>query len=221
MYASHDRIKRKLPQRTTMRAVALEIERVMASDSAQITHLLRAWANGDGTALERLTPLVYEQLRRLAHRDMRNEPAGHPLQSTALVHEAYVRLASGGTVEWRDRRHFFAVAARVMRRVLVDAARERGALKRGGGVEHVNRYTTIDFDNLPALSGDRSAEVRALDEALETLARLDRRRAQVVELRFFGGLSVNETAETLDVSAQTVMRDWRLARAWLTRELRP
>jgi RNA polymerase sigma factor (TIGR02999 family) len=203
-----------------MRAETLDIER-MGSDSAEITHLLRAWANGDSTALDRLTPLVYDQLRRLAHRDMRNEPTGHPLQSTALVHEAYVRLASGDTVDWRDRRHFFAVAARVMRRVLVDAARERDALKRGGGVEHVNRYTTIDFDTLPALSDDRSAEVCALDEALEMLARLDPRRAQVVELRFFGGLSVVETADALDVSPQTVMRDWRLARAWLTRELRP
>jgi len=190
----------------------------MASEETpDITGLLRAWADGNGDALDRLTPLVYDQLRRLAHREMRREASGHPLQSTALVHEAYVRLVSGRAVDWRDRRHFFAVAVKVMRRVLVDTARERASIKRGGRVEHMDRHA--DFDALPALSPERSADICGVDDALNALARLDRRRAQVIELRFFGGLSVEETADVLQVSPQTVMRDWRLARAWLTREL--
>jgi RNA polymerase sigma factor (TIGR02999 family) len=198
-------------------------DEAMTAPTPEITDLLRRWTDGDRDALNELTPLVYQQLRHVAHHHMVKEQAGHPLQTTALVHEAYLRLASAGTMHLRDRRHFFAVAARMMRRVLVDAARERAARKRGGGATHVGQGqgTALDLDTLPALSPNRAADLCAVDDALEALARLDDRRAQVVELRFFGGLSVEETADVLEVSPQTVMRDWRLARAWLTRELRP
>jgi RNA polymerase sigma factor (TIGR02999 family) len=151
---------------------------------------------------------------------MRQERAGHALQTTALVHEAYLRLAAIGELEWQDRGHFFAVCSRIMRRILVDAARAQATAKRGGHVEHVASASAIDFDEFPAPDTNRPAEVCALDDALTSLALLDPRRAHVIELRFFGGLSVEQTAETLAVSPQTVMRDWRLARAWLTRELR-
>jgi RNA polymerase sigma factor (TIGR02999 family) len=192
----------------------------MLSKPSEITRLLRAWGRGDPAALDRLTPLVYEQLRRLAANHMRKEQAGHALQPTALVHEAYLRLVKIGDLEWKDRVHFFAVSSRIMRRILVDTARARIAEKRGGQVEHEAHATSIDFDRLPASDSERSAEVCALDDALTTLAQIDPRRAQVIEMRFFGGLSVDETAEALTVSPQTVMRDWKLARAWLTRELR-
>lgn len=188
----------------------------MASD---ITHLLRAWTGGDRAALDQLTPLVYGQLRQLAAHHMRKERPGHLLQTTALVNEAYLRLLSGGAVEWRDRAHFFAVSSRVLRRVLVDAARKRLAVKRGGPLAHVAQGSDIELDRFPAPATDKPAEICALDAALSSLAQLDARRAQVIELRFFGGLSIEETAEALGVSPQTVMRDWRLARAWLTREL--
>jgi len=193
----------------------------VGADPAEITRLLRAWGGGDRHALERLTPLVYDQLLRLARRQMRAEQQGHTLQSTALVHEAYLRLAQAGDIEWNDRAHFFAVAAQMMRRILVDAARARATKKRGGDMDRVDHADTGDLDGLPAMSTERAADVCAIDDALASLARLDPRRAQVVELRFFGGLTIEETAAAMNISPQTVMRDWDFARAWLTRQLRP
>jgi RNA polymerase sigma factor (TIGR02999 family) len=190
-----------------------------SGESAEITRLLRAWGRGDSAALERLTPLVYERLRRMARSYMRNERPGHTLQATALVNEAYLRLVDARDLDWTDRAHFFAVCARVMRRILVDAARSRAAAKRGGQAERAEHSTAIDLDQLPLPGTEMSAQVCALDEALNALARIDARRAQVIELRFFGGLTVEETSQVLQISAQTVMRDWRLARAWLAREL--
>jgi RNA polymerase sigma factor (TIGR02999 family) len=187
--------------------------------SADITVLLKAWRNGDEGALEELTPLVYEQLRRLAQGFVRREPAGQSLQATALVHEAYLRLIDATRVDWHDRAHFFAVAARVMRRILIDAARARRSAKRGGDVARIDHSSSFDFDALPDPGSAQAATLCALDDALTSLAQLDTRRAQVIELRFFGGLTVEETAEVLKVSPQTVMRDWSLARAWLAREL--
>jgi RNA polymerase sigma factor (TIGR02999 family) len=186
---------------------------------ADITRLLRAWRNGDAGALNALTPLVYDELRRLARRYVRGERAGHSLQATAIVHEAYLRLIDANGVNWQDRAHFFAVAARVMRRILIDAARARRAAKRGGDVAHINHSSAFDFDALPDAASDHAVALCELDDALTSLARLDGRRAQVIELRFFGGLTVEETAHVLEVSPQTVMRDWSLARAWLAREL--
>jgi RNA polymerase sigma factor (TIGR02999 family) len=184
-----------------------------ATSSAEITRLLQAWGGGDAAALESLTPLVYAELRRMARRSMRRENPGHTLQPTALVNEAYLRLVDIAQVRWQDRAHFFAVAAQTMRRILVDAARARVAGKRGGGAVHVNLDESIDA--MP----DRGSQLVALDDALEALARLDPRKAKVIEMRFFGGLSVEETAEVLRISADTVMRDWKMARAWLMREL--
>jgi RNA polymerase sigma factor (TIGR02999 family) len=189
------------------------------SDSAPITQLLKAWAAGDSVALSRLTPLVYDELRRMAHNYVRRERIGLTLQGTALVNEAFLRLVDGRTVDWRDRTHFFAVSARIMRRILVDAARARAAIKRGGQAARVEHAEDIDFDQLPAGASETSRQVCALDEALDALARIDPRRAQVVELRFFGGLTVEETGDVLQISPQSVMRDWRLARAWLANEL--
>lgn len=190
------------------------------TNSQEVTSLLKAWSQGDASALDRLTPLLYDELRRLAHGYMRHERAGHTLQTTALVNEAYLRLVDVKQVAWQDRAHFFAVAARAMRRVLVDAARTRASLKRGGHRERVEHSTAIDFDQFPSAQSDRAAEVCQLDDALNALVQMDARRAQVIELRYFAGLSVEETAEVLQVSPQTVMRDWRIARAWLARELR-
>ena len=190
-----------------------------AGESAEITRLLKAWGRGDAAALDRLTPLVYDHLLRMARNYMRHERIGHTLQPTALVNEAYLRLVDARDLDWRDRTHFFAVCARVMRRILVDAARSRAAIKRGGQVDRVEHSTPIDFDQLPTAGAEMGAQVCALDEALNALERIDPRRAQVIELRFFGGLTVEETAQVLQISAQTVMRDWRLARAWLAREL--
>ena len=189
--------------------------------SAEITRLLKAWGRGDSAALDRLTPLVYEQLHRMARRYMRNERPGHTLQATALVNEAFLRLVDTRDLAWTDRTHFFAVCARVMRRILMDAARSRAAVKRGGQADRAEHSTAINLDDLPARGTEMSAQVCALDEALDTLARIDPRRAQVIELRFFGGLTVEETGQVLQISPQTVMRDWRLARAWLARELSP
>jgi len=189
------------------------------AESAEITRLLRAWGRGDEAALERLTPIVYDRLHRMARGYMRGERPGHTMQATALVNEAFLRLLDARDLDWADRAHFFAVSARVMRRILVDAARSRAALKRGGGVKRVEHSTAIDLDDLPTPDTEMSAQVCALDEALNALAQIDPRRAQVVEFRFFGGLSVEETGQMLHVSPQTVMRDWRLARAWLAREL--
>jgi RNA polymerase sigma factor (TIGR02999 family) len=188
--------------------------------SADITNLLQAWSHGDAAALDRPTAELHEELRDMAHRYMRHERAGHTLQTTALVNETYLRLVDAKGVDWHDRVHFLAVCAQEMRRILVDAARKRAAAKRGGKLARVNHSTAVDFEQLPAADSERAAELCALDDALNALSQIDPRRAQVIELRFFGGLSVEETAEVLNVSPQTVMRDWRLARAWLARELR-
>ena len=193
---------------------------MVPTKSAEITSLLKAWSSGDSAALDRLTPLIYDELRHLAHRYMSHERAGQTLQATALVNEAYLRLVDVKGVDWQDRVHFLAVAARIMRRILIDAARSRASVKRGGQLERADHSKPIDFDQLPAAGSDRAAELCALDDALNSLGQLDARRAQVIELRFFGGLTVEETAEVLKVSPQTVMRDWKLARAWLARELR-
>jgi RNA polymerase sigma factor (TIGR02999 family) len=194
---------------------------VTASETAGITVLLKAWRDGDRSALDRLTPLLYGELRRLAYRFMQQERAEHTLQATALVNEAYLRLVDIKAVDWQDRAHFMAVASQTMRRVLVDAARARAAEKRGGGMERLDGGASgVDLDGMPAPGTDRALDVCALDEALDALARMDPRRAQVIELRFFGGLTVEETAEILQISPQSVMRDWKLARAWLMRELR-
>jgi len=192
----------------------------MLLPSADVTALLKAWRGGDDDALDRLTPLVYAHLRQLGRQYVRKERAGARLAATSLVHEAYIRLVDARAVDWQDRAHFFAVSARIMRRLLVDAARARASTKRGGGMQRVDHSTAVDFDRLPAVGTDRAAEIEALDDALSALAKQDPRRAQVIELRFFGGLSVEETGEALGVSPQTVMRDWRLARAWLGVALR-
>ena len=190
-----------------------------STGSAEITQLLKAWSQGDHTALERLAPEVYEQLRRMARRHMRRERAGHTLQTTALVNEVYLRLVDVDDVSWQDRAHFFAVSAQMMRRILVDAARARASVKRGGRAERVDHPTDVDFDQIPDLSSQRDRELIAVDDALEALARMDPRKTRVIELRFFGGLSVEETAAVLRISPQSVMRDWKLAKAWLAREL--
>jgi len=184
-----------------------------ANESAEVTRLLRAWAEGDASALERLTPLVYAELRRRAHNYLRNERKGHTLQTTALANEAWLRLVDLTRVDWKDRAHFFAVAAQLMRHILVDGARSRLREKRGGAA------IRVDFDQIPEISTGRDNELVAVDDALKALAEVDSRKAQVIELRFFGGLSVQETAEVLKVSEQTVLRDWRLARSWLIREM--
>jgi RNA polymerase sigma-70 factor (ECF subfamily) len=183
-----------------------------ASENAEVSGLLRAWSDGDRAALDRLTPIVYDELRRLARRYMRGERPGHSLQTTALVNEAYIRLIDYKSMQWQNRAHFFAVSSQLMRRILVDHAR-RHNLKRGGGLPHVS------FEDTAEVCGDRAADLVALDDALDALARIDHRKVQVVEMRFFGGLSVEETAEVLKVSPITVMRDWSTAKAWLYREL--
>ena len=180
-----------------------------------ITGLLRAWRDGDAAALAALTPLVYGELRRVAAQHMRRERPDHTLQATALVHEAFLRLTGGASPAWEDRAHFFKAAARIMRHVLVDHARARGYAKRGGGGLRIS----IEDGAAAVLAAERAPDLVALDEALDRLERLDPRQHQVVELRFFGGLSVEETAEALGVSAITVKRDWRSARAWLFAEL--
>jgi RNA polymerase sigma-70 factor (ECF subfamily) len=178
----------------------------------EVSTLLRAWSGGDQSALERLTPIVYDGLRRLARRYMRRERPGHSLQTTALVNEAYMRLVDYERMQWQDRAHFFAVSAQLMRRILVDHAR-RHNLKRGGGLQHVS------LEEAALVGGERPTDLVALDDAMNALARLDARKAQVVEMRFFGGLSVGETAEVLKVSSVTVKRDWSTAKLWLYREL--
>jgi RNA polymerase sigma-70 factor (ECF subfamily) len=180
---------------------------------SETTQLLRAWASGDQGALDQLTPRVYNELRRIAGHCMQNERPGRTIQTTALVHEAYLRLIDVDNVDWQHRAHFLAVAATMMRRILLDRARRRTAAKRGG------KTPRVDLDEIPAVSSGRERELIALDDALTALAEVDPRKARVIELRFFGGLSVEETAEVLKVSQDTVMRDWRLARAWLLDEL--
>jgi RNA polymerase sigma factor (TIGR02999 family) len=178
-----------------------------------ITALLRAWTGGDEQALERLTPLVYPELLRIARQYMRRENSGHTLQPTALVHEAWLRLVDAKVAQWQDRAHFFAVCAQMMRRILVSAARKRAADKRGGGGVLIALNESLD--GLPL----RDEQMIALDDSLNALAKFDPRKELVVELRFFGGLSVQETAQVLKTSEQTVLRDWRLARTWLAREM--
>jgi RNA polymerase sigma factor (TIGR02999 family) len=186
---------------------------VSSPSQKQITELLVAWGDGDRDALEKLTPLVYNELHRLARRYMGRERSGHTLQTTALVNEAYIRLVDWKNVQWQNRAHFYAVSAQIMRRILVDFARARDYAKRGGGTRK------ISLDEAAMISGGRGRDLVALDEALNALAELDDRQSRVVELRFFGGLSLEEVAEVLKVSVGTVRRDWSLARAWLHREL--
>ena len=181
--------------------------------AAEITQLLRAWSDGDEAALEQLVPLVDTELRRLAQRYIGRERPGHTLQASALINEVYVRLIDWNNARWEDRAHFFGVAARLMRRTLVDHARRRQYQKRGGNA------ITISLDEAAIASTERSADVIAIDEALKRLAEFDSRKSQIVELRFFGGLTVEETAEVLAVSPRTVKREWQLARAWLYGEL--
>jgi RNA polymerase sigma factor (TIGR02999 family) len=186
----------------------------MAAPSSQgVTRLLKAWSNGEQEALEQLIPLVYNELHRLAHRYMERERHGHTLQSTALVHEAYGRLIDLKDVSWQNRAHFFGVSAQLMRRILVDYARSRRFSKRGG------EWRQVSLNEAVAVFRDRRTDIVALDDALRTLASIDPRKGRVVELRFFGGLSIMETAEVLKVSQETILRDWRLAKVWLLREL--
>jgi RNA polymerase sigma factor (TIGR02999 family) len=179
----------------------------------EITQLLIAWGDGDQTALEELAPLVHSELHRLAHHYMSRERPGHTLQTSALINEAYIRLINWKDVRWQNRSHFFAVSAQLMRRILVDFARDRQYLKRGGGAMQVS------LAEAAALTVERSHDLIALDEALTALTDLDPRKGQMVEMRFFGGLTVEEVAEVLKVSEETVIRDWRLAKVWLLREL--
>ncbi len=181
--------------------------------SEDITRLLQEWSDGDQTALTKLMPLVYDELRRLAHRYMAQERSDHTLQTTALVHEAYLRLVGQKDVQWQNRAHFFAVSAQLMRRILVDHARTQHAAKRGGG------GLKLSLDEAANVPYEPAAELIALDEALTKLADIDRRKSRIVELRFFGGLTLDEVAEMLSVSSPTVMRQWRVARAWLYREM--
>ncbi len=178
-----------------------------------VTHLLIQWSKGDTAALDALMPLVYKELRRLAQHYLSREKPGHTLSSTALVHEAYLRLITQRDVTWQNRAHFFGVASRMMRRILVDHARRHGYAKRGGGA------MTLALDEVIEAEKPREIDLVALDDALDTLAKLDERQSRMVELRFFGGLSIEETSEVLGVSAPTVKREWATARAWLYREI--
>lgn len=191
----------------------MEVINLADTSSEQVTRLLAAWSDGDRSALDKLIPLVERELHQLAHRYLIRERPDHTLQTTALVHEAYLRLVEQRRARFENRTHFFAIAARIMRRILVNHARDRAAEKRGGGVRKVS------LDDAAVLSDERAEELVALDEALDTLAELDGRKARVVELRYFGGLTVEETAEVLGVHPNTVTRDWGQAKAFLHREL--
>jgi RNA polymerase sigma-70 factor (ECF subfamily) len=181
--------------------------------SHDLTRLLHAWSQGDQTALEKLTPFVYDELHRVAHRYLSRERPGHTLQTTALINEAYARLIDSGEMNWENRTHFFGVCARLMRQILTDYARSRLSQKRGRGVQTMSLDETLDIPVGPR------ADLVALDEALKRLAAIDPRKSQVVELRFFGGLTAEEAAAVLKVSSETVLRDWKLAKVWLHREL--
>jgi RNA polymerase sigma factor (TIGR02999 family) len=181
--------------------------------SHDVTQLLKAWAAGDEQALEKLTPLVYEQLRRAAQHYMANERPGHTLQTTALVHEVYIRLVDCRHTNWQDRAHFLAVSAHLMRRILIDFARSRHSQKRGGAA------AIIAFDEALTIGKQPDPNLLALDDALQSLAAVDVRKSKIVELKFFGGLTIDETAEVLRISAETVVRDWRLSKAWLLRQM--
>jgi len=207
--------------------VASDVPQLLAADAmdeqaSETTQLLRAWAQGDQNALEQLTPRVYRTLRRIAAQQLQKERAGQTLQPTALVHEAYLELIDVANVDWQHRAHFFAISAQIMRHILLDRGRRRLTAKRGGNAQPLQRAGTIEplnINELPDLSRRRAAEVIALDDALNALDRIDPRKARVVELRFFSGLSVEETAAVLAVSPETVMRDWKFARSWLQAEL--
>ncbi len=179
----------------------------------EVTRLLKAWTAGDEHALEKLTPMVYGQLHRVAQRCMAGERPGHTLQTTALVNEVYLRLVDCAQVNWQDRAHFFAVSAQLMRRILIDFARSRGSRKRGGGLAQVS------LDDAATVCSEPDPNLVELDNALKSLAEVDVRKSKVVELKFFGGLSTDETAEVLRISRETVVRDWRLAKVWLLREM--
>lgn len=185
----------------------------MTISSQEVTQLLIAWGQGDESAREQLMPLIYGELHRMAGRYLAHEVPGHTLQTTALIHEAYLRLAGQSEPHWENRAHFFGVAAQVMRHILVDYARARHRAKRGGG------WQVVPLEDATAVSAERAAEVVALDQALEALAAFDQRKSRVVELRYFGGLSLEETAAVLKISIDSVKRDWRLAKAWLLNEL--
>lgn len=185
----------------------------MTAPPHQVTQLLQQWSEGDENALTRLMPLVHDELHRLAHQHMRRESAGHVLQTSALINEAYLRLVDQPQIRWQGRTHFFGIAARLMRHILVDEARKRNAAKRGGSL------IQVPLDEANAVVQDQAANVTALDDALQRLETIDARQGKVVELRFFGGLSIEETAEVLKVSPGTVMRDWTFARAWLRNEM--
>jgi RNA polymerase sigma-70 factor (ECF subfamily) len=187
---------------------------MVAPSTHEVTHLLQAWSAGDEEALEKLLPLVYEELHRSARRYMAGERSGHTLQTTALINEVYLRLAHFQQISWQNRTQFYGICAQLMRRILVDFARSRHSGKRGGDVCH------LPLDEALIVSSEPRADLIALDEALKALASVDDRKRRVVELRFFGGLSVQETAEVLKISHETVMRDWRLAKVWLLRKLR-
>ena len=189
-------------------------EPLMTVAPDNVTLLLRKWSEGDESALEQLTPLVYDELHRLAHQHMRREKAGHVLQTSALINEAYLRLIDQPRIQWESRAHFFGIAARLMRRILVDDARKRNSAKRGGSL------IRVPFDQVEDLAHQQAANVVAVDEALRKLEEIDARQGQIVELRFFGGLSIEEAANVLVVSPGTVMRDWTFARAWLKTEIK-
>jgi RNA polymerase sigma factor (TIGR02999 family) len=180
----------------------------------EVTQLLKAWTTGDEQALEKLTPLVYQQLHQVAQRYMAGERSGHTLQTTALVNEVYLKLVDCKQIDWQDRAHFFAISARLMRRILIDFARSRGYQKRGGAAPH------LSLEDAPSVCCEPDSNLEALDDALQGLAAVDERKSKVVELKFFGGLSVEETAEVLKISVATVVRDWNLAKVWLLRELK-
>lgn len=183
-------------------------------EGGEVTQLLRAWGNGDEGALEKLTPLIYDELHRTARRHMARRSHGHTLQATALVNEVYLHLVNIREANWQNRAHFFAICAKLMRRILIDSARRRQYLKRGGGAPHVELEESV------VVSNEAPVGLLALDDALQALATLDPRKVKVVELRYFGGLSVKESAEVLKVSEETVLRDWKLAKMWLLNELR-
>lgn len=188
-------------------------EPLMEPAPSEITQLLKDWGGGDQTALDKLMPLVYDELHRMAHQHMRREQAGHTLQTSALINEAYLRLVDQPQIRWESRAHFFGIAARLMRRILVEEARRRNSAKRGGKAIQIS---LVDGANV---AQEQAAQVVALDDALKSLEAIDLRQSEIVELRFFGGLSIEETAEVLKVSPGTVMRDWTFARAWLRNEM--
>jgi RNA polymerase sigma factor (TIGR02999 family) len=185
----------------------------MTPPSEEVTQLLIAWSNGDRSALDQLMPIVYAELQQMARRYMSRQSPGHILQTTALIHEAFLKLVNQPEKHWQNRAHFFSVASQAMRHILVDYARSRRYDKRGGGAR------LVSLDEAVVVSEERAAELVALDDALEALARVDPRKSRIVEMRYFGGMSVEETADVLEVSVDTVMRDWRLAKTWLLREL--